>query len=148
MDKKVPEYCDPDICTKCGGSCCKNMGCHFAPSDFPELSFDFLKNEIEKGYISIDWWEGDHYPEHYLRMRHKNADIVDPSWGGECVMLTDKGCSFPFDKRPLGARALEPREKGQCVVHYSKEECKNEWGQYSDILWELRKYFSEKEELK
>lgn len=47
-----------DYCAKCGGNCCKHMGCHYSPRDFEDLSFDALKQEIEKGRISIDWWEG------------------------------------------------------------------------------------------
>lgn len=45
-----------EICKKCKGSCCKTMGCHYSPEDFKDLSFDGLKTEIDKGFISIDWW--------------------------------------------------------------------------------------------
>jgi hypothetical protein len=48
-----------ELCRKCGGVCCKNMACHFSPDDFPEITFNALKAEIEKGHISIDCWEGD-----------------------------------------------------------------------------------------
>lgn len=140
MNKKLPEYCKPTICAKCGGRCCKHMGCHFAPSDFPEITFEYLKEEIEKGHISIDWWEGD-TSEYFLRMRHKNAPIIDPSWGGVCVLLTDEGCPLPLEKRPLGARSLEPKRNGKCVIHYSKEDCKNEWSQYKDVLERLYDHF-------
>lgn len=138
----IPVYEATEECAKCKGRCCKFMGCHFSPSDFPEITFEALKIEIEKGLISIDWWEDDE-PQYYLRMRHKNAPIVDPSWGGECILLTDKGCPLPFDKRPLGARALKPRETafGDCITSYTKEQCKDEWQQYDNILQELVKYF-------
>ena len=109
IESNIPIYKATEECTKCKGGCCKSMGCHFSPTDFSEITFEALKNEIEKGFISIDWWEEDE-PQYYLRMRHKNAPIVDPSWGGICMLLTDKGCPLPFEKRPLGARALKPRE--------------------------------------
>lgn len=137
----VPTFKPTDACTKCKGRCCKNMGCHFAPSDFEEMSYEYLKKKIEEtGYISIDWWENDE-PQYYLRMRHKGAPIVDPSWGGECMLLTETGCSLSFEARPLGATSLEPKCDGKCVVHYSKYECKEDWLKYDDILKQLVEYF-------
>lgn len=140
LNETIPVYNATEECSKCKGKCCKNMGCHFSPSDFSEISFEFLKAEIEKGCISIDWWEGDCGPEYFLRMRHKSAPIVDPSWGGECILLTDTGCPLPFERRPLGGRALKPRDNENCnctTTGYSKEDCKNEWKPYSSILSEL-----------
>ena len=130
-------------CSTCKGKCCKTMACHFSPDDFEEISFDYLKERIEEGYISIDWWEAEE-PEYYLRIRNKYSPIVDPSWGGECMLLTDKGCPLPFEKRPLGARALEPTQGGGCVQHYSKRQCKDDWKKYNDIMTKLAIYFSEK----
>ena len=52
-----------EICSKCKGFCCKRMGCHFSPDDFKDLTFDGLKKEIDKGYISIDWWEGNPFKD-------------------------------------------------------------------------------------
>ena len=132
---KIPEFQTSSLCEKCKGSCCKHMACHFSPSDFEELTFEHLSEKIDEGWISIDWWESDE-PQYYLRVRHVNAPIVDPSWGGTCVLLTDTGCPLPFEKRPLGARALEPTPNG-CVVHYSKYDCKNDWLKYDDILRKL-----------
>lgn len=140
----IPEFEAAKKCgASCKGECCKRMGCHFSPSDFPEISFEALKSEIEKGYISIDWWESSAEPEYFLRMRNKFAPIIDPSWGGECILLTHKGCPLPFEKRPLGARALEPK-RGGCVQHYSKRQCKNDWLKYEDVLIQLVEYFEDK----
>lgn len=135
-------------CDICKGACCKRMGCHFSPRDFNDISFESLKKEIEtKQYISIDWWEGDEGPEYYLRMRNVGGHIIDPSWGGVCVLLTENGCSLSFEERPLGARALKPRDRYNepCISDYTKEDCKNEWKQYSDILLKLVDYFVWKE---
>lgn len=129
-------------CRKCEGSCCKHMACHFSPSDFKEITFESLKKEIEKGFISIDWWE-DEKPQYYLRMRHKNEPIVCGSWGGECILLTEKGCPLSFEDRPLGARALKPKDcdDGYCHTYYDKKQCKNDWSIHDSILCELVKYF-------
>ena len=68
------EFENKELCSACGGICCKNMGCHYSPDDFSDLSFEGLKKEIDKGYISIDWWdhlevEGKEYARGYfLRM--------------------------------------------------------------------------------
>ena len=59
------------------------------------------------------------------------------------MLLTENGCPLPFEERPLGARALKPRENyyDDCESYYTKEDCKNEWKQYEDILRELVSYF-------
>lgn len=142
MNTNIPEFKPTEACKVCKGRCCKHIGCHFSPLDFEEISFDYLKSKIEEGYISIDWWdEIDGSPSYYLRMRHVKKPVVDPSWGGRCILLTDDGCPLPFEKRPLGARSLEPHLHGNCTVHYSKESCKNEWMAYDDILRQLVEYF-------
>ncbi len=133
-----------EICKLCGGKCCKGMGCHYSPRDFNEVTIDILRRELNKGYVSIDWWEGDVYNNdngyervYYLRMRNKNAPIVDPSWGGECMLLTERGCSLPFDERPMGGRALIPKHNDGCIQPYSKEDCCKEWYWYQDVLQKL-----------
>ena len=135
-------YKATEQCALCKGACCKRMACHYSPDDFPEISYEYLKKEIEKGKISIDWWE-DIFPEYYLRARHVGEPVVCGSWGGKCVNLTEHGCSLPFEERPLGGKALRPREHsgGDCVSSYKKEQCKNDWKQYSSILEQLVMYF-------
>lgn len=144
----ILEYRANEQCAICGGRCCKLMACHYSPMDFKDLSFDGLKAEIEKGKISIDWWEGA-IPQYYLRARNVDAPIVDPSWGGVCVHLTEDGCALAFEERPLGGRSLEPRRKftGRCVPHYTKEECKDEWAPYAETLVNLVAYFRQNEVL-
>lgn len=125
-----------NICkSTCKGKCCRSMGCHFSPDDFKEISFDYLKREIDKGNISIDWWVSDE-PQYFLRMRNINSKIIDPSWGGQCILWTEKGCSLKFEERPKGARMLKPNllNSDNCKQFYSKESCKDDWLEYSDIL--------------
>ena len=140
----IPVFKNEQVCKKCKGLCCKQMGCHYSPKDFKDLSFEGLKKEIEKGKISIDWWEtGDVFnPEYYLRARNKNGRIIDPSYGGECINLTEKGCSLSFEERPLGGKALKPDIFGYCRSYYTKEDCKNEWKPYKEVLKKLVEYFN------
>lgn len=127
-------------CATCGGRCCKRIGGHYSPRDFRDLSFDGLKQEIEKGHISIDWWENFPDREYFLRARHVGEPIVYGSWGGVCVNLSNVGCDLPREARPLGCRNLKPGI-GACTGTYTKEVCKNEWKEYSEVLTALAVYF-------
>ena len=132
-----------DACSVCKGVCCKRMACHYAPEDFKEISFDALKAEIEKGKISIDWWEGNKR-EYYLRARHIGEPIVYGSWGGTCINLTETGCSLSWDERPSGGKSLNPPKHypdRDCIQTYTTEQCKNDWKKYEDVLFRLAYYF-------
>lgn len=135
-------------CKSCGGSCCKHMSCHASPSDFIKISKDIIKQGIDEGLFSIDWWEG--YPDdsiqdmsyrgYYIRIRHHGTKALDASVGGTCIMLTDKGCSLPFGLRPRGARELIPNESSNpagCDCLYTKQQCAIDWMPYHDMMEEL-----------
>lgn len=151
MERKIE---NKQLCKECGGRCCKRMGCHYSPDDFEEITYESLKKEIEKGFISIDWWEGNPFEEnkdddigraYYLRIRNKDGEIVDPSWGGECILLTDDGCLLSYEERPKGARMLEPDEYG-CISYYNKQQAARDWYKYNDILSKLAEEFGYNEE--
>ena len=55
IEKDYSNTTNITLCSKCGGACCKMCGCHFSPDDFEDLSFEGLKKELLKGYISIDY---------------------------------------------------------------------------------------------
>lgn len=142
-----------EICAKCGGSCCKGMGCHYSPEDFSDLSLDGLKKEIDKGHISIDWWEGNPFDNeewipkaYFLRVRNVDAPVVDASWGGRCSLLTEKGCSLSYGERPKGGRMLIPHESHRCKVEYTKDECARDWYEYIDVLRELEEIYDDGED--
>ena len=134
-------------CAVCKGECCKRMPGHYSPSDFKDLSFEGLKAEIEKGSIAIDWWENK-TPEYFLRARQLGENVVRGSWGGICVHLTPSGCRLSWDERPLACRNLKPREgkRGDCVGTYGKEQCKNDWKPYDEVLCKLVEHFGRNEE--
>lgn len=137
-----------EICTKCGGKCCKHMGCHYSPMDFKDLSYEGLKKEIDKGHISIDWWNGNPFDDdrnisrvYYLRVRNIESEIVDGSWGGRCSLLTENGCSLTFNDRPKGGRKLIPQEIGACKDLYTKKDCVIEWYEYNETMTKLAKEY-------
>ena len=135
-----------DICKTCKGRCCKNMGCNLSPDDIEgDVSYDSLKNLLNTGLYSIDWWESYQTKNneitngYFIRARNKNSNIVDPSWGGECVMLTGTGCPLSFEKRPKGGRYLVAANNinDDCIEYYDKKECADDWFKYYEILYKL-----------
>ena len=107
---------DKNICTECGGSCCKRYAGAYHPADFRhEITEEFLESlfnpAIEIPPVSIDWYEN--FEEYgrkgfYIRPRHVGGDEVDPSYGASCALLTATGCSLDWDHRPWQCRALNP----------------------------------------
>lgn len=148
----MEKYTDYEMCKKCGGACCKENGCIYLPKDFDNLEFDYLKKILEKGNISIS---GQPFPIFnnkawsfipYLRARNKDAEIVDLiTSGGPCKLLTKTGCALKENQRPsLGLSVRPIIIGGPC-----KQECEIKeamhWLDYSEVLSELVKYYTNKE---
>ena len=135
-----------DICSICKGKCCKQCGCHFSPDDFEEITFDFLKEQIYKGYISIDWIDGDiickPFNIYILRVRNQNAPIVDFGFKRTpCILLTKNGCKIDYNRRPTGGKLLIPSENYSCYSTYGMEKCSYEWEPHQKVLHDLIEYF-------
>lgn len=150
----IEQDTNPELCSKCGGQCCKKCGCHFSPDDFSEISFEFLKKELEKGYISIDYVHRNMCIScnggYILRMRNINAPIVDTGLKrSPCILLTENGCKLDYFHRPSGAKLLIPSEDKNhvftCESKYSIEQCCIEWIPYQNILFKLADFFTNKE---
>lgn len=151
---------DYEICAECGGDCCKRCGCEFSPDDFENISFESLKTEIEKGYISIELIDREIILEdrsvYVLRVRNNCMPIVDSGYrrGTGCILLTEKGCKLDYEHRPTGGKLLIPSKEikisllGEnhrlCHSSYGIEECCYEWRPYQDILFQLADYFKDK----
>lgn len=144
-----------EACKKCGGQCCKGMGCHISPADLRKITKESIIGLIdETGCISIDWYEGNpitgiYDGEYYfLRIRNNDAKIIDPSFGGQCCLLKDNGCPILFHYRPKGARALNPCDGDTpCSDGYSKVQCAADWMPYLDIMKEVYEYYRERMEV-
>ncbi len=132
------------LCSGCG-QCCKRLPGIVSPSDLKEITVDSLTALFKEGY-QFDYWEGDltGKPEHsgmifyYLRPQTKKSvgRIVDGSWGGECVFLTESGCSKSFEERPAQCKALVPVENQGChvLIPYEKKTMIKEWIPYNGII--------------
>ena len=140
-----------ECCKKCGGKCCKTCGCCISPDDFNhEISFEFLKQEIKKGYISIEYI--DHEDIHsdmgiyILRVRNLDSPIVDLHIGKhQCILLRENGCKLTYAERPSGGKLLIPSKTEKCYSKYGLVECCYEWSSYQEILNALSDYFLEKD---
>jgi Fe-S-cluster containining protein len=107
-------YLPTERCKNCG-SCCKN----YPGSIFPhQVDDEEVRRMLKSGQYSIDWWEGDS-PLYFLRPATKDSigKIFDPSWGGECVFLTEKGCRLPRSEMPHGCIMLKPSVEGKCISY-------------------------------
>ena len=149
-----------ELCEKCGGKCCKYCGCHFSPHDFKEITYESLKREIKKGYISIEWvalnsWNEGRGGVYILRIRNKGKAIVDNDLErNPCILLTEHGCKLDYASRPLGGKLLIPYVRKEaynnnetllCYSEYDIDACVMEWKEYQHILEQLVKYFSDKD---
>ena len=135
-----------NICSKCGGKCCKLMPGACYPEDFG-LPNDHskLNATLSCGKYAIDWWEGDARDDfeellktYFVRPATKNKEgvLYDPSWGGPCIFLSDDGCTLDADERPLNCKKLEPKENEKCILHdgVSKQNAAIAWIPYQDKL--------------
>lgn len=145
---------NPELCKKCGGSCCKFMpGANF-PEDFNLPSKEKLEIALKSGLYTIDWWEGDPRPNknklsrgYFIRpaIKGKEGKTTDPTWGGVCTFLSRTGCKLSSDERPTNCKMIEPRpEKEGCILHdkKSKQGSAVAWIPYHKII---KKFIDEEE---
>lgn len=119
----VGNLSNPTVCNDCKGTCCKTAPGIFLPSDLgapdEKLLQENIKRLLDSGLYTIDWWDGDPRPGHddgcngyYLRPAIKGAEgrRSHPSYGGQCTLLGENGCSLRSEDRPTQCRGLLPAE--------------------------------------
>ncbi len=137
------------ICAECGGKCCKRMPGIVLPDDLKKPLKESVMELLFTGKYAVDWWEGDPRDDedeysyvYYIRPKVKGHEkkLLHPSWGGECIFLTDTGCELPFEQRPAECRMLEPVRSGECIYHgVTKQEFALIWLEYQDIIEDVIK---------
>jgi hypothetical protein len=120
MPTLVKEAFDHDICTACGGKCCKGSSCIAHPSDFGDNHSQIWENvklALASGMWIFEYWDGDcpglpdNVTGYFLCPRSITSPkdiLIYPSLKGQCMFLEETGCPFPDESRPMGARTLEP----------------------------------------
>lgn len=131
---------------------CRACGCNFSPNDFREVTFDVLKTEILKGYISIafdnreEGYETYRSGLYYLRVRNKGARIIDtglvPMDHKGCILLSKNKCTFSELNKPTGGQTFNPRVTSIFGdISYDREyttvTCADDWEPYQVILEDL-----------
>lgn len=136
-------YRADELCVQCQGRCCRTMGCSLEPEDMIRmlkgrpLTMDNLEELLQKENFAIDSFQIGGHVFYYMRMRHKCFTFIGVDAMGECIMLTDTGCSLAFEDRPKGGRMLEARKDGGCVQHYTQEMMIADWSPYQELLGEI-----------
>jgi hypothetical protein len=133
------------------------MGCIFHPTQIKGLSKDnteienneVLKKVLETGIVAIDWWDpvnDDEIPLYYLRMRNTFSSIVDPSFFGTCILLSEttgcmihpeyrakEGIGMACDHRPFPDDYFD--ELTKAFPEPTKEQLAQDWNEY-EIDWD------------
>lgn len=155
--EKLPVYQDADLCTPCGGQCCKQSPGLMTPEDAglhegPEK----LKNLLLSKLYVLDWYEGDPRYISFMDPRSEHSGVyrlrpvgatpflgyrgvVDRAWlGGRCTFLTDTGCSLPRDDMPAQCKGLQPAF-GACTMpeEVNTQSIAIAWLPYQNILSEI-----------
>lgn len=146
------------ICSLCKGECCKDCSGIMFPQDLGEITVDLLIRMFEEGY-QFDYWEGNPMKDkrrgrgktfYYIRPQHTNSKniIINPTYQGVCIFLTEKGCSKKFKERPTQCRALVAskfEDKG-CTYSekFSKRNASISWLPYNVIILKAIKKLEEK----
>jgi len=141
----IPNYENKNMCSTCGGACCKSLAGINSPEQFgapdKHLLEENLMEALKSGRYTIDWWDPDNrLPQtYYIRPSSKGHEgqVTDPSYGGECNFLTGKGCELGHEERPTQCTTLEPKMKGDqraCEQNKSKFDMVKLWIPYQDIM--------------
>ena len=141
-------YENQDLCSKCGGKCCKAGGCQYSTDDFDSLKFDYLLGKLSEGYISIvsvlDFQTINKkviaQPFLYVKARNVDRPVVDLlSMRTSCSCLTENGCMYSFDERPSGGVNLIPSENDTCYWAKDPMEFIMMWQPHQNVLRKLVK---------
>lgn len=132
-----------EICKKCGGTCCKNSGCDYAPEDFENIKTEYILKVLSEGFVSIVSLQNFkmingklvHWPFLYLRARGEDRGPVDLlSFKKRCVALTPTGCKYDFEHRPTGGKNLVPDKNFDCKPYIPQKEIVDRWEPYQSVL--------------
>jgi len=144
--------CDYEKCKACGGKCCKRCGCFFSPDDFKDLSFEGVKKEIDKGYITIELIDGDLFCVNGFVYTPRIRNVGDSVLCGlfdyvprkSCMLLTENGCKLDYEHRPSGGKLLIPGKVGKdvdCYTKYGTREVLKEWKAHQQLMLDLVHYY-------
>lgn len=145
----VYDFQRPDLCGSCKDRCCDLLPGETHPVDWGAPDQVRMKERLlvalRSGEWALDYWEGNvkkgqTTTSYYVRpaTKDKKGKLIDPSWGGTCILLGEQGCGLAHDDRPTACRSLEPKENRPCKSHTKgKEEAAILWLEHKDLLAEV-----------
>jgi len=153
----------PDLCTPCGGRCCRWAAGIYHPSQIfhgpngtmkemldalsksasvAHVEFKAISSSVEHDFEVGDWVSVPvvmprhyHSPDVVFRM-----DVI-----GRCIHHGEEGCSLVYDNRPLECQTLEARDGGECgfPATFSRErDLLESWLPYRDFLHRFDEIYS------
>lgn len=140
-----------ELCTKCGGKCCKESGCIYFVNDFSEINEEIITELLNTNRVSIASDINFELVNNqiklklilYLRSRNINRDIVDLiSLKTQCFSLLEDGCYWNDLQRPGSGKSLIPNSKGNCHQSHDLEKEISAWLPYQDLLIMLAQKYS------
>lgn len=137
-------YTKSNICSNCGGLCCKTSAGIYSPDDFKyELNSLFLLHLLMTRLFSIESIGEGEQIDYFLRPRHLEENPVNPNlYGGTCInWKSDLGCLLNEQERPYQCRTLIPLADGVYCKHKPSDkglkiDLVNKWNPYQKELIE------------
>lgn len=131
-----------EICSACGGICCKSSGGLVYPEDFGNIKVDTLIDAFKTGLYAVDYFDdrnnglGSGY---YIRTRIVSAQkVFDPNGLGQCVILSESGCELSYNQRPKGCRELIPNPPNCYFPNntINLKTCAEAWKPFEELIEE------------
>ncbi len=129
-----------EVCSACGGVCCKSSGGLVYPNDFGEINLPRLIESLKSGYYAVDYFDdrtNEMSSGYYLRTRVVGVQrAFHPNGLGVCILLNETGCKLNYNNRPTGCKALIPNPPN---CYYPNNEinvksCAIAWQPYEQLV--------------
>ncbi|MDR0957036.1 MAG: hypothetical protein LBM09_00450 [Candidatus Nomurabacteria bacterium] len=115
------ESADTEICSACGGACCKEASCAYAPADFYNEKGNFDSKILRRAILlgraclafDIDGYFVVAPSVKHVKNRGFIGEVCDVDDDGPCSLLQSNGCLIKaVEDRPFYAAVLQPDERG------------------------------------
>ena len=141
--------CFGEKCKTCKGCCCETYPCTLSPKEFIDINnIDYMKSVLDTGILAIAPMNmsGSYY---CIRPRGlKDLDTISTGYilgNNPCILQSTKGCVLDYLTRPSEGLLLIPGKRIECVQLYTESKLVNDWYNYQSLLYDLRKYYKDKE---
>ena len=134
----------PEICSKCGGKCCKHFPCLFSPYDFIDVNnIDYMKNILDIGIICIAKSCYDNTLVLRPRGIKDKKKIVSTRLplDNKCILYSETGCMLSSSYRPAEALLYYAQTIDNHIPIYHTSDCTEDWQKYHDSMKILYDYY-------